>query len=288
MLTMKVVKGTGLVHCVHAECDSTIEALTTGLKKEKRKDGLAHFDSRPNFTEEEALSDALILAHALKSKIHIVHVSASQSVDLLIEARRKGTDVSSETCPQYLLFTKEILERKGPYGKFNPPARNPEDRERLVSAVASGEMDMISTDHAPHTNAEKQQGFADIFRAPSGVPGVETRLPILLNFVHQEKIAFANLPWISSGAAAKRFGIYPRKGVLEVGSDADITIIDYNRKWTVRSSELQTRAWETDLYDGMEVRGRVKYTLVNGDIAYEDGVGFASPGKGQLLQPERL
>lgn len=285
METMEAVKDTGLVHCIHAECNSTIEVLTSKLRKEGRKDALAHYDSRPNFTEQEALADALVLAHALETRVHIVHVSTSQSVYLLIEAKKKGINVSSETCPQYMLFTNDILKRKGPYGKFNPPPRNTEDKERLISAVAGGEIDMISTDHAPHANAEKQQGFADIFKAPSGAPGVETRLPLLLQLVHQEKIAFANLPWLTSEAAAVRFGISPRKGALEVGSDADIAIVDFNQEWTVRSSELQTKAWETDLYDGMNVRGRVKYTLVNGEMAYEDGVGFASPGKGEFLQP---
>ncbi len=155
----------------------------------------------------------------------------------------------------------------------------------MIKALASDEIEMVSTDHAPHSNSEKQAGWEDIFKAPSGTPGVETRLPLLLNLVHQGKLSLGDIPRIASSAAARRFGIFPSKGAIEVGSDADIAIIDFNQLWTIRASELQTKAWETVLYDGIEVKGRVKYTLVNGKVAYEDGSGFASPGSGELIRP---
>ena len=103
--------------------------------------------------------------------------------------------------------------------------------------------------------------------------------------VHQGQLKLDDIPKIASSSAAKRFGIYPRKGTLEVGSDADLTLVDFNQQWTIRSSELQTKAWETDLYDGMEVTGRVKFTIVNGQMAFEDGSGFASPGLGEMIRP---
>jgi allantoinase len=283
--TMRQVAITGLVHCVHAEASSSVSLLTEELKQQKRTDPMAHYDSRPNFTEEEALSDALILSEFLRSKIHIVHVSTSQSVRLLAEAKKRGINVTSETCPQYMLFSKEILNTKGPDAKINPPPRNPEDKDRMIAALASGDVEMISTDHAPHTEAEKNAGLKDIFKAPSGTPGVETRLPLLLNFVHQGRLALKDLPEITSTSAAKRFGIYPRKGSIEVGADADLAIIDFDHVWKIRASDLQTKAWETVLYDGMEVRGRAKYTIVNGQIAYEDPNSFASPGSGQMIRP---
>jgi allantoinase len=285
METMQEVRKTGLVHCIHAESDPIVAKLLHEIKLENRKDPMAHYDSRPNFAEEEAVSDAVILAKALKSKIHFVHVSASGSVGLISDAKRKGADISSETCPQYMCFTKELLEQRGPYAKFNPPPRNPEDREKMVSALSTGDIDMVATDHAPHANSEKQTGFEDIFKAPSGAPGVETRLPILLTLVHKGKLSLADIPRMTSTAAAKRFGLYPCKGEIAVGSDADLVLVDYNRQWKIRSSELQTKAWETDIYDGMEVQGRVKYTIVNGEIAYEDQNGFGKAGLGQMVKP---
>ncbi len=169
--TMRKVASTRLVHCLHAESSSSVSLLTEEMKQQKRTDPMAHYDSRPNFTEEEALSDALILCEFLHSKIHIVHVSTSQSVRMLAEAKDRGIDVTSETCPQYMLFSREILKLKGPYAKFNPPPRNPEDKDRLIAALGSGEVEMVSTDHAPHTDAEKKSGLNDIFKAPPELPG---------------------------------------------------------------------------------------------------------------------
>jgi allantoinase len=283
--TMREVRKTGLVHCVHAESASTVTFLSEEMKESGRGDPLAHYDSRPNFTEEEALADALILGEFLHSKLHIVHVSTHESMRLLTEAKRRGVDVSSETCPQYMLFTKELLERQGPIAKFNPPLRGPTDRDRMITALASGEIEMSSTDHAPHTLAEKNAGVKDIFKAPSGTPGVETRLPLLLSLVHQGKLSLQDIPRITSTAAAQRFGIYPTKGSIEIGADADLAIVDFTKSWTIRASELQTKAWETVLYGGMEVKGRVKYTLVGGEMAYEDPAGFASPGLGRMIRP---
>jgi allantoinase len=283
--TMKEVKRTGLVHCIHAESDSTVSCLLEEMKSEGRKDPMAHYDSRPNFTETEAVFDALLLSEVLGTKLHIVHVSTSESVDLLKEAKRRGADATSETCPQYMCFSKEILLKRGPYAKFNPPPRSLDDSNRMISALTTGDIEMVSTDHAPHTNSEKQRGWDDIFKAPSGTPGVETRLPILLNFVAQGRLELVDIPRIASSSSAKRFGIYPRKGSIQVGSDADIAIVDVKQSWVLRAAELQTKAWETVLYDGMEVKGKVKFTIVNGIIGFEDGSGFASPGTGELITP---
>ena len=255
------------------------------MKFDKRKDPLAHFDSRPNFTEAEAVFDALLLSEVIGAKTHIVHVSTSEAVELLSAAKSRGVDATSETCPQYMYFSKEILIKKGPYAKFNPPPRNPEDTIRMTSALRTGEIDMVSTDHAPHTNAEKQRGWDDIFKAPSGTPGVETRLPLLLNLAHQGNLKLGDISRIASSSAAKRFGIYPKKGALQVGSDADIAIVDFNQPWVIKAADLQTKAWETVLYDGMAVKGKVKFTILNGSLAFEDGSGFASPGIGEFVRP---
>ena len=271
--TMKEVKRSGLVHCIHAECDSTVSCLTDQMRFDGRKDPMAHYDSRPNFTEAEAVSDALILGGETGAKIHIVHVSTSEAVELLSKAKSNSVDATSETCPQYMYFSKEILTKRGPYAKFNPPPRNPADSSRMKAALSNGEIDMVSTDHAPHTNVEKQRGWDDIFKAPSGTPGVETRLPLLLNLVHQGRLNLYDIPKIASLSAARRFGIYPRKGTLQVGSDADIAIIDFQKSWVIRAAELQTKAWETVLYDGMTVKGKVKFTILNGMIAFDEFAG---------------
>lgn len=282
-LVMQAIKRTGLTHCIHAESDSTVACLTERLHSEGRKDPMAHYDSRPNFTEAEAVYDAILLSDALGTKIHLVHVSTREASDLLKSARARGVNVSAETCPHYLCFSKEILNERGPYAKYNPPARNEDDLVSLFDALNEGTISMISTDHAPHAKEEKELGRTDIFKAPPGTPGVETRLPIILKMAHDGRLRLQDVPKLTSESAAKRFGLYPNKGCIAEGANADLTIVDYNQNWTIKASELQTKAWETVLFDGMAVQGKVKYTILSGEISFEEGVGFAKPGIGQFI-----
>ncbi len=284
---MEKVAQTRLAHCIHAESDSTIACLTDKLHSEGRKDPMAHYDSRPNFTEAEAVYDALLLSEVLHAKLHIVHVSTSEATGLIKDAKKRNLNVSSETCPHYLCFTRELLRTKGPFAKYNPPARNLLDVKTLLDALNDGTIEIVSTDHAPHTKEEKEQGRDDIFKAPPGTPGVETRLPILLRMAHEGLIDLEDIPKLTSESAAKRFDLYPRKGVIAEGSDADLAIVDYNIDWSVDASKLQTKAWETVLFDGMKVRGKVTHTIVNGQVSYEEGAGFGAPGLGEMVTAER-
>ena len=279
---MEKVKQTSVPHCIHAESDSTISCLTEKMHSEGRKDPMAHYDSRPNFTEAEAVADAIILSEVLKVKLHLVHISTSEATELLEQAKKRNADVSAETCPHYLCFTRELLRTKGPYAKYNPPARNLQDVKFLFDGLNSGSIDMVSTDHAPHTKEEKDKGKDDIFRAPPGTPGVETRLPILLRMASDGLLRLEDIPKLTSETAAKRFRLYPRKGVIAEGSDADLTIVDYNKEWQVNASELQTKAWETVLFDGMKVRGKVSHTIINGVMAFDNGEFVRT---GQIVTP---
>lgn len=284
---MSEVKNTGLVHCIHAESDSTVNCLTEQMHEDGRKDPMAHYDSRPNFTEAEAVYDAILISEVLQAKVHIVHVSTGEATDLLAGAKGKGLDVSSETCPHYLCFSREILNERGPYAKYNPPARNPRDLDRLFDGLNNHTIRMVSTDHAPHTKEEKELGWGDIFKAPPGTPGVETRLPILVKMVHDGRLHLQDLVSLTSEAAARRFGLYPEKGTISEGADADLVLLDYNQEWKIKASDLQTKAWECVLYDGLSVRGKVKYTILNGAVAFEEGVGFAQPGIGEFITPKK-
>ncbi|MGI0084313.1 MAG: dihydroorotase [Nitrososphaerales archaeon] len=280
---MEQVGKTGLIHCIHAESDSTISCLTERLVAQGRKDPMAHYDSRPNFTEAEAVYDAILLSKVLHTRLHLVHISTSEATQLIREAKLDHSDVSAETCPHDLCFTRELLKTRGPYAKYNPPSRNLGDTKALYDALNDGTIDMVATDHAPHTKEEKEGGREDIFRAPPGTPGVETRLPILLRMAHDGLLRLEDIPKLTSESVAQRFGVQS-KGSIQVGFDADLVIVDYDSEWTVKASELQTKAWETVLYDGMKVRGKVKYTILNGEVAYEEGVGFAKPGIGKMVK----
>ncbi len=158
--------------------------------------------------------------------------------------------------------------------------------QALIAAINDGSIDVVVTDHAPHAKEEKEKGEEDIFRAPPGTPGVETRLPLLFTMAYKGLIPLESIPRISSESVARIFNLYPRKGTLSVGSDADLAIVDYGKIWQIKAEKLQTKAWETVLFDGMEVRGRVRQTIVRGNIVYEDEVGFGKMGTGELIRGE--
>lgn len=278
--TMEAVSRTGLLHCIHAENDSTIRHLTEKLRSAGRYDALAHLDSRPSFTEAEAVFEAITLAQATGARLHILHMSTAEATSLVRQAKARGASVTAETCPHYLLLNKDVLKSRGPYAKFNPPPRSVTDQESLWRGLVDKTIDMVVSDHAPHANEEKEAGVNDIWKAPPGTPGVETRLPLLLTTVNQGRIGLNDVVKLTSENVAKVFDIFPRKGSLTVGADADMTLIDPKQEWTIKADRLQTKAWQTVLFDGWPVRGRVKYTVLRGNIVYEDGVGFGKTGVG--------
>jgi allantoinase len=281
---MQEVKKTGLLHCIHAEDDPTIQYLTQRLQAEGRNDPMAHHDSRPNFTEAEAVFEAILMSEMTGARVHIVHVSTSEATSLIQDAKQRGiSSVTAETCPHYLYFSKGILEKRGPYAKYNPPPRDPKDSKALLRGITDGTIDTIVTDHAPHSKAEKEVGWENIYKAPPGTPGVETRLPLLLNMVKKETINLNMIPKVASEAVAKIFGLYPRKGSISVGSDADLAIVDFKEEWQIKAADLQTKAWECVLFDGLTVQGRVKYTILRGNVVYEDEAGFGKPGSGKFV-----
>ncbi len=281
---MREVKKTRLVHCIHAEEDSTVSCLTDEMIQEGRKDPMAHFDSRPNFTEAEAVCDAVAISKAIDCRVHIVHASTEEATDIIRNAKRHSVKLTAETCPHYLYFSKEILEQKGPYAKYNPPARSAEDKKSLLEGIGDGTIDMVATDHAPHTKDEKEKGHEDIFKAPPGTPGVETRLPLLFTLASKGLLSLMRIPELASTAVARSFGLYPAKGMIAVGSDADLVIVDHKREWTIKAADLQTKAWETVIYDGMAVKGKAECTIVRGQVAFEEGTGFRKPGTGKLIR----
>jgi len=283
---MEQVKKTKRCLCIHAEHDNTIRFLTDRLQQEGRRDASAHSDSRPQFTETLAVSEALIIANALHTRIHLLHISTSEAISLIRLWKKNGSTATAETCPHYLLLTKDALKRNGPNAKFNPPPRDESDNQALWIGLADGTIDTIVSDHAPHSKQEKDEGEEDIWKAPPGTPGVETRLPLLLTEVFSKRLTLLDIVRLCSTKPAEIFGLYPRKGAISVGSDADFTIVDLQRKWTLKCDDLETKARETFLFDGWKVRGKCVATFVRGKLAMKDGSIVGTPGEGRLIRAE--
>ena len=276
---------TSLRCSVHAENGAIIEYLAQKLLAEGRRDIMVHAESRPNFVEAEAISKAIVFANAVKAKVHIAHTSSSEGVQILQSAKAIGQKVTSESCPQYLLLTADDFRKEGPYAKIQPPLRSTTDVEALWEGLRNGIIDIVASDHAPYTKAEKEPGFTDLFKARSGMPGVETMLPLMLTKVNEGELSLERLVEAMSESVSRIFGLYPRKGKIEIGSDADFTIVDMGCEESIKAADLHTKWPESIVYDGWKVKGVPTATIVRGELVMREGQIVGKLGSGKLVRP---
>lgn len=276
------VATTGVPCTVHSENNSILEYLTGRLVASGRKDHSAHPESRPNFVEAEAISKVIIFGKALGTKVHIAHMSTGEGVHLVQAAKAQGQAVTAETCPQYLLLSQEEMRKGGAaYAKVDPPLRSSVDSKQLWEGLRNGSVDIIGSDHAPHTEALKDP--TDTWKAITGMPGVETMLPLMLTKVNEGAITLERLTSAMSESVAKYFGLYPRKGTVRIGSDADFTIVDMKREDTINIEKLQTKGRKFAMYNGWKVRGVPIGTIVRGQIVMWERKLVGKIGTGEFI-----
>jgi allantoinase len=276
----------GKLVAVHAESEALTAYLTQQICATGRIDRRAWLESRPPFTELEAIERALLLARIAQARLHIVHVSIAEGIDQIDAARRRGQPVTCETCPHYLVLDEDDFVTIGPTAKCAPPLRSRGNVEALWQRVLAGQVDLIASDHSPCPTADKQRGDGDIWAAWGGISGVQTTLPLMLDEgVHRRGMPLPLLARLTSAAPARLFGLYPRKGSLRVGADADLTIVDPDQEWVVRADDLLARHKHSP-YEGRRLRGRVRATLVRGRVVYREGAIVAPPGHGRLVAAE--
>ncbi len=209
-----------------------------------------------------------ILAEWTGARIHILHISSAEELRPLHEAKARGVDITGETCPHYLLLSTDDYHRLGGIIRVNPPVREPRNREPLWAALADGTIDMIATDHAPHTPAEKTRN--DIWAVDCGFPGVETQMSLMLSEVNNGRMSICDYVRWSSFNPAGVWGLYPRKGAIQVGSDADLAIVDLSASHTLDDAALHSRS-KISPFNGRRVQGRPLHTLVRGRFVMKDG-----------------
>jgi dihydroorotase (multifunctional complex type) len=280
---MTAVKNIDGITFVHAEDDKVLQEQTERLLKEGRKDSLAHAESRPNEAEEKAVEKVIKLAKRTGCKLHLAHITTRQGAELVKKAKDKRILVTAETCPHYLFFTREDMQRLGPYLKVNPALKTDEDRAALWDALAKGVIDIVSTDHAPGTKAEKEIGWKNIWTAQIGIPGVETLLSLMLSEgVAKGRLTLERLVDTLCTRPAQIFGLHPRKGIIREGSDADLVLVDLKKEVTITIEKLHYKVGWTP-YEGIRIKGVPVTTISRGTVVAEDVDVVGKPGHGQFL-----
>ena len=282
----------GLLVAVHAEDDALVATATARVREAGHRDPGAWAASRPAQAEVRAVTRACEAAREAGARLHIVHLSAAEALGPIGLARDAGTDVTVETCPHYLVFDENDVAREGPLLKCAPPIRDTANRELLWSALLGGRIDLVASDHSPCPGADKDRGREDIFAAWGGVSGAQSLLPALLTEARRRsdgldlKAVLGFLVWRLCAKPAQRFDLWPRKGTIAVGSDADVTLVDTEREWTLDAAALQTRSGRSP-YTGRAFHGAVVRTIVRGTTVFDDGAFPVAPGHGRFVPAVR-
>jgi dihydroorotase (multifunctional complex type) len=230
-------------------------------------------------------SKAIGMAEATRARLHVAHISfsAPECLDLVRRAKQRGVAVTAECAP--VALTLEDVDRVGPFGL--PFALHAEEIPRYWGALADGTIDAVATDHAPHSSAEKVVGREDVWKAPLGYPSLEVSLAIGLEQVRRGNLTLNRLGQLMSAAPARIAGLYPRKGSVRIGSDADLTLVDSKKSWTVKARKMKSQAgWSP--FEGRRFKGRPVSVVLRGRIAMQDEELLAQPGDGEYVAPRQI
>ena len=280
-LFRKVASFGGVV-LVHAEDEEITKANEQRLRASGRTDGGVTAEWRSLDAEYAAASDVLAAAQETGCRVILAHASHPKIASLVGEVRGRGYDVHCESCPQYFYLSEEIVRERGPWAKFTPPAREAAAHDQLWRQLEFGIIDTITTDHAPATVAEKKPGEQDIWQAPFGVPGIQTTMPLMLEAVHQGQVSLEAVVRAMSVNPARLWNLYPRKGHLGVGADADIALVDPGAEWTIRGAQLVSKAGWTP-YEGQKIHGAIVSTYVRGQLVAHEGRVVRGPDTGIFI-----
>ena len=282
----------GVMVMVHAENDACIRWLTDRLLELRKTELRYHVTAHPEIGEREAAYRAITFAELLDTPILIVHVSSGTVVEEVRRAQARGLPIFAETCPQYLFLSSEdidTVDMSGAKCVCTPPPRGRANQPDMWRGLLDGTLAVFSSDHSPWNYSDKIAGgprtpFTDVL---NGIPGIETRLPLLFSATQpQQRLTLNQFVDITTTTPAKLYGLYPRKGVIAVGSDADFAIWDADRKVTIRN-EMLHHAVDHTPYEGMEVTGWPVVTISRGEVLCMDGEVTSEAGRGHFLRCER-
>lgn len=271
----------------HAE-DRTLVNGFSNEHKEEPWSLAVHDASRPWIAELTAINTLLLYAEKTGCKLHICHMSIPEGAERIASARRMGVDVTVETCAHYLTLNYQDQAYLGTFAMINPPLRSRDRMERLWKYVLDGTIDYLGTDHAPYLLSDKLPPDGDLRKAACGAPEIDVAIPLILEEgVRNRKMPLQRFAAFTSTNAAKRFGLYPRKGILAVGADADFYLVDMDTNWTYsRKNSFSASKLDKFAHEGRTFHCRIVSTWVRGNAVYRDGVIKQKPGYGRMIRPE--
>lgn len=268
-----------------AHCED--ESITADAERQLRKSGRTDFGIIPLWRSREAelvaVNTVTLLARLTGVRLVIAHASHEAVIAVTTRERELGARVWVESCPQYFYLDERDVMKYGPFRKFTPPARirSQRDGDAMWRRLRKGDITYIATDHAPATRMQKQEGT--IWDVPFGLPGVETTLSLMLNATCEGRLTLPRLVGVLCEAPARLYGLFPRKGAIQKGADADITLVDLSQKRTLQDGEIYSKAGWTP-YAGRHVRGNPVMTFVRGRLVARDGKPVGKPGWGRLVR----
>jgi len=279
---------TGAMIELHAESVFVMDGLVKKYHRDCRKLGAwGHVLSRPSFVEEEAVQRAIKWAEVTGGRVYIVHMSAGASADAVKAGQERGVNVYAETCPQYLLLEDSVFKKKnGHWYATCPQIKKREDADRLWRGVINGEISLIATDTCTFTTKQKAMWHGDFTKIPYGLPGVETMVPLMYTFgVGKRRFSLSRFVQLVSTNPARLHGLYPRKGTLAIGADADVVMFDPKKNFVIKPERLQTNCdWSP--YDGWKLTGYPAMTFSRGRLVAREGKFVGEIGWGQFIRRE--
>jgi allantoinase len=277
MREVKTFGGTVMLHC---ESDSILKKAKTQIDADGRTDYMCISDWRNPESEYVATIDAISLAELTGCTVLVAHVSQPRLLDAIHAARERGVQIFAESCPQYFFMDTNTLKEKGPFVKFTPVLRAPQVKEGMRAYLGKNMVDTIGTDHCPFPRAMKEAGVENIHDAPFGIPGVETTVRVMLTAVSEGLMTLNQWVKICCEQPARLFHLFPRKGAIQIGADADLIIVDMDREETLRDADIVSKCKWTP-YDGMKTKGAPVMTIVRGNVVMEDGEVIGEAGAGE-------
>ena len=288
---MQRAADSGALIMMHAENGGTIDVLVQQYLAEGKVDPMWHGRSRPSSMEGEAVHRVFKLAELAGTPAYIVHLSSRDALNAVREARDRGVPAYAETCPQYLYLSEDDMARPGFEGaKFvcSPPLRPADHQEDLWKGLQAGDLQLVSTDHAPFNFVgQKDLGVGNFAKIPNGLPSVEDRFTLIFQGVHDGRISLSRFVELVATAPAKMFGLYPTKGTIAPGSDADIVVFDPNHE-RVLSAQTHHMNVDYSCFEGMKVRGLPELVMQRGRVLVEDGQFHGTEGHGRFLRRSRF